>query len=146
MHKARTFFYVCAGLFLLAGAYHLGARSATAQAPGVVEAANFAIPPCTSYWSVTFAANRTLYTSFWLPDGWQVPAQACGWPIPGSAPIAATLGAGSPTGTGTTVLLSNGDLYRNTGAAWEFQGNLLGGPVPRNGAPGGSSRRSTAGP
>jgi hypothetical protein len=31
---ARKFFYVCAGLLCLALAYHLGARSATAQAPG----------------------------------------------------------------------------------------------------------------
>ena len=31
MHKARAFFYVCAGLFLLALSYHLGARSAGAQ-------------------------------------------------------------------------------------------------------------------
>lgn len=30
---AKRFFYVCAGLFLLALSYHLGARSATAQAP-----------------------------------------------------------------------------------------------------------------
>jgi hypothetical protein len=34
MRKVRALFYVCAGLFLLAGAYHLGARSATAQAQG----------------------------------------------------------------------------------------------------------------
>ena len=33
MQKARAFFFVCAGIFLLALAYHLGARSATAQAP-----------------------------------------------------------------------------------------------------------------
>jgi hypothetical protein len=33
MHKARAFF-VCAGLLCLALAYHLGARSAGAQAPG----------------------------------------------------------------------------------------------------------------
>jgi tRNA 2-thiouridine synthesizing protein D len=32
MHKARTFFFVCAGLLCLALAYHLGARSAVAQA------------------------------------------------------------------------------------------------------------------
>jgi hypothetical protein len=32
MHKARSFFFVCAGIFLLALAYHLGAQSATAQA------------------------------------------------------------------------------------------------------------------
>lgn len=34
MHKARAFFYVCAGVFLLALSYHFGAISATAQAPG----------------------------------------------------------------------------------------------------------------
>lgn len=31
---AKRFFYVCAGIFLLALTYHLGARSAGAQAPG----------------------------------------------------------------------------------------------------------------
>ena len=31
---AKRFFYVCAGLFLLALTYHLVARSAGAQAPG----------------------------------------------------------------------------------------------------------------
>jgi hypothetical protein len=30
---ARKFFYVCAGLFLLALTYHFGASTATAQAP-----------------------------------------------------------------------------------------------------------------
>lgn len=34
MHRARAFFYVCAGVFLPALPYHLGARSAEAQAPG----------------------------------------------------------------------------------------------------------------
>jgi hypothetical protein len=32
--RARAFFYVCGGIFLLALSYHLGARTATAQAPG----------------------------------------------------------------------------------------------------------------
>jgi hypothetical protein len=32
MHRAKAFFYVCAGICLLALAYHLGARSAGAQA------------------------------------------------------------------------------------------------------------------
>jgi len=40
MHKARSFFFVCAGIFLLAAAYHLGAMSARAQSGGpVVEVA-----------------------------------------------------------------------------------------------------------
>jgi hypothetical protein len=31
---ARKFFYICAGMFLLALSYHLGASTAIAQAPG----------------------------------------------------------------------------------------------------------------
>ncbi len=33
MEKAKKFFYVCAGLLMLALSYHLGAGTATAQAP-----------------------------------------------------------------------------------------------------------------
>jgi hypothetical protein len=38
---AKSFFYVCAGLFLLAGAYAFGARNAVAQAPGNSVVATF---------------------------------------------------------------------------------------------------------
>jgi hypothetical protein len=34
MQRARAFFYVCAGVLLLALSYHFGATTATAQAPG----------------------------------------------------------------------------------------------------------------
>jgi hypothetical protein len=36
MHKARAFFFVCAGILCLMVAYHLGARSAGAQAAGTI--------------------------------------------------------------------------------------------------------------
>jgi hypothetical protein len=39
MHKARSFFYVCAGLLCLALAYHLGARGATAEGAAAPEIA-----------------------------------------------------------------------------------------------------------
>src|SRR5262245_28966260 len=39
MHKARAFFYVTAGLFLLLLIHHLGAQSATAQATANQEVA-----------------------------------------------------------------------------------------------------------
>jgi hypothetical protein len=43
---AKRFFYVCAGLFLLALTYHLGARSAGAQAGGtIVGVANYGNSP-----------------------------------------------------------------------------------------------------
>ena len=46
--RAKSFFLVCAGLFLLALTYHLGARNATAQSGAVVgsiswQASQFAI-------------------------------------------------------------------------------------------------------
>jgi hypothetical protein len=41
MHKARSFFFVCAGIFLLALAFHLGAMTATAQAPSNPVVASF---------------------------------------------------------------------------------------------------------
>lgn len=34
MQKAKAFFYVCAGMFLLALSYHFGASTAIAQGPG----------------------------------------------------------------------------------------------------------------
>jgi len=42
----RKFFYLCAGMFLLALSYHFGASTATAQASGspVVAVTNFAQP------------------------------------------------------------------------------------------------------
>ena len=41
MYRVKAFFYVCAGLFLLALAYHLGARSAGAQANSPVSGIAF---------------------------------------------------------------------------------------------------------
>ena len=38
---ARKFFYVCAGMLMLALSYHLGANTATAQAPGNPVVATF---------------------------------------------------------------------------------------------------------
>ena len=57
---AKKFFYVCAGLFLLALTYHLGARSATAQSSGnpvvSLSAVYFAEP---LMWAVT--SNGDVY-------------------------------------------------------------------------------------
>ncbi len=48
MHKARAFFFVCAGIFLLAITYHLGARSAGAQA-GAATASEVAVVSGTAH-------------------------------------------------------------------------------------------------
>jgi hypothetical protein len=54
MRRARAFFYVCAGIFLLALSYHLGAATATAQAPGN--------PIVTALPTAVITANGDVYT------------------------------------------------------------------------------------
>ena len=58
MHKAQAFFYVAAGVFLLALSYHLGARSAGAQAGNPV-CAGTAVLDGRQNWAVT--SNGTVY-------------------------------------------------------------------------------------
>ena len=61
---AKRFFYVCAGIFLLALSYHLGARSAGAQAPGnpvVAVASSGGGCPLNSCYTVVMA-NGDLWT------------------------------------------------------------------------------------
>ena len=122
MHKARAFFFVCAGIFLLAFAYHLGARSAGAQSAGTVEGADIT-PGIQGGWgeTVTFCVNRVLYQSEvnYAGNWWPVPAAAV-MSVPGTSPIVAT--------SRNVVFLANGDVYRYPVG---YGGNLLGAnPTP----------------
>ena len=64
---AKKFFYVCAGLFLLALSYHLGAKDAGAQAGGqIVGMAATQIdasPSSHSAWVAVLTPNGDVYTS-----------------------------------------------------------------------------------
>jgi len=68
---AKKFFYVCAGLFLLALSYNLGARSATAQVARPSVAGRFQIVNGTP----EFASNITLLDTAtgdtWLKCTWE---------------------------------------------------------------------------
>ena len=123
----KRMFYASASILMLAGAYHLGAQNAGAQAGGAMEVASISTPPFSNA-TASFVVNRVLYTSQYTNGGywWPIPAQASTvGPIPGTAPIAAAYG---PAGF---VLLTNGDVYRAGGSGtWEYGGNLLGGAVP----------------
>jgi hypothetical protein len=75
---AKKFFYVCAGLFLLAGAYALGARNAVAQAPSNPVVAVFDA-------SHVITANGDIYSSSTgatCPGTWSI----CGNVFFGSGP------------------------------------------------------------
>jgi len=109
---ARKFFYVCAGLFLLTLAYHLGATSAQAQF--VVDGASVGgdgIPSA--------AVGRTLYVGV---SGTPVPV-----PIPGTSRVIATSDANQGF-----VLLENGDVFNWQGEnnGWVPFRNLFGGATP----------------
>lgn len=120
--RAKTFFYVCAGVFLLALSYHLGARSVVAQTMGL-DGANI------TQGTVTAADGRT----FRVMTG----------PTPGTLPDVIP-GTARVISTGTLpdqywqygALLENGDFYRFAFSApggvsgWQYVGNLLSGATP----------------
>jgi hypothetical protein len=68
---ARKFFYVCVGLFLLALSYHLGASTATAQAPGNPVVATFGIDIAvvTANGDVYYNVNNNPVTPQWARSG-----------------------------------------------------------------------------
>jgi hypothetical protein len=127
-HKARAFFYVCGGLFLLTAAFELGARNARAQAGFAqhLEGANLpeGIGVASGVIGRTFHTSRA---SFSIPD------------VPGTAPVVATWSNGCQScngGANARALLDNGDLYAfivsstdTTGSgsgSWAYLGNIVG--------------------
>ena len=60
---ARKFFFVCAGLFLLALSYHFGAGTATAQAPGNPVVSIATINNSGSFYYTAVTANGDVYTT-----------------------------------------------------------------------------------
>jgi len=129
MHKARAFFFVCAGLLCLATAYHLGARSAGAQLGG----GTIAAAQCTSwdiqsvYSRATVACvNRTVY--FYADNNPQGLRTYPG--VPGTDPVVAV----GLAAYNMMAMLSNGDTYStslNGDGTWEFVCNTVGGtPTP----------------
>jgi hypothetical protein len=102
MDRARTFFFVSAGLFLLAVAYHLGATSATAQS-AIVEGATV---NQNGYFAA--ASGRTFYWGYAYYSGGSPPLlRALPDPIPGTSEVVvAEVGS-----DGYNVVLANGDTY-----------------------------------
>ena len=119
---AKQFFFVSAGLLCLALSYHLGAQSATAQAPGIDGAAY-------ELSAATGAVGRTFY---WGNGG----GPGCGpftrgeiAAIPGTSRVVATMSQGGCQ-FGNRVLLENGDCYGSDGITWLYLGNLFGAATP----------------
>jgi hypothetical protein len=107
MRKARAFFFISAGVFLLALAYHFGARNATAQTPPAIECA--LVHYGYEEWAVV---GRRLYQMQQNGPVLQDNAE-----IPGTARVIACGVNG--------VVLENGDVYELDGTEWSLKGSFL---------------------
>lgn len=82
MNRARSFFYVCAGLLLLALSWHLGARSAGAQATGNPVVGVSSIGNGQPVW-LAVTANGDTYYSANTGQSWQFSSNVfAGGPTP----------------------------------------------------------------
>ncbi|MCC6650499.1 MAG: hypothetical protein IT348_05055 [Candidatus Eisenbacteria bacterium] len=114
---AKKFFYVCAGILLLALSYHFGATNAIGQGFGLIEAGE--VDHSTS----SCAVGHSIYLG-----GTQLPV-----PVPGSGKVIATKALGGSQEI-CRVMLENGDLYTyitydlhiGDVRTWRYDGNALG--------------------
>ena len=110
---ARKFFYVCAGMLMLALSYHLGATTATAQAAGSLECASYS---GNAAWAV--AGHHLYYLSN------SAPREFVDY---GPLPNATRAVACGPLG----VVLEDGSVWQSSFGEWVQFGQFpLGGPVP----------------
>jgi hypothetical protein len=124
---ARKFYYTCAGMFLLALSYQLGANTATAQAGANVWSANFLQHTGASLIGRSICAVST---------GSGVGAPTSTPPVPGAAAVAAfdvIDRATSGSTAGAIAVLEDGSVYEIDPAAgrpeWILTGTLCTGPV-----------------
>jgi hypothetical protein len=109
MHRAKAFFYVAAGVFLLALSYHLGARTATAQAPsGSVFIAQGAFGGRTGYFALTAAGDFYFFTYGQAFLGWQSLNDLS---VSGDAVVAVLPGYDTDGHGGLFVLTRGGQVY-----------------------------------
>jgi len=118
MHKARAFFFVCAGIFLLALAFQLGHVTAHAQGGTALEGACIESFELNAFPRATVCVNRWFY---WMGENGTLHQLSV--PVPGTLRIVAT----DPY---QTVMLESGDWLKFTGSSWVLVGNLAGGPTP----------------
>lgn len=120
---AKKLFYVCAGLLCIALAYHLGATSATAQAPETYVVGSFDVDTDPT----VIDSNGNMWAMGWSNSrGSRIGPIAL--PKPGRVlAVSVSVVAGSHD---TRLLYDDGDAYIFDRTAWQFIGNVAGGATP----------------
>lgn len=125
---AKKFFYVCAGLFLLALSYHLGARMATAQSGGLA----FFGSSSRSNTAVAIYPNGDVYFSDpgWAGGAWTLGSNVFGGAANGRTVVQVDGGEGSTAAVASTGEIFHTSMGGGLGAVWTNHG------VPPGGATG----------
>jgi hypothetical protein len=131
MNRARSFFFVCLGILALAVAYHLGATTATAQAPGnpVVQ-----LQRSSNGNLISITSNGDAYESVSpSADGpWSFRSNVFSGATP--APGNPVVGIERGNNFGMISITSKGDVYQSSddsGAGpWTFRSNVFGSTTP----------------
>jgi hypothetical protein len=121
---ARKFFYICAGMCLLAVTFQLGARSVGAQGVGSYVVGSFDVD--TDPLVIDAGGNM------WMM-GWSNSRGVHIGPVPLPRPgivLAASVSVGGPDTYDARVLYDNGDAYVHNSTNWQYVGNVVGGPTP----------------
>jgi hypothetical protein len=119
MQRAKAFFYVCAGIFLLALSYHLGARKATAQAVSnpVTAALGATVATANGDFYGTNMGAWTRFGNIFSSAGHTSTGPIAAMRMQGAAPVQA--------------ITSDGDVYSLApGPLWTFEGNMFSGSTP----------------
>ena len=117
MQRARAFFFVAGGIFLLAASYNLGASAAKPSTTIVAAACDYPI--------TVACIDRTVYMrDITNPQGLRTYPS-----VPGTEPIIAV--GYNTTYFHITAMLSNGNTYETTlngDGSWTLIGNAVGAP------------------
>ncbi len=112
MQRVRAFFYVCAGIFLLALSYHLGATNARGQVGG-------------TGWFISGVSGGIPWVTTASGDVWRY--------VPGNGWLSSPNIFGGASSGQTIVALVPGEAVTSTGEVW--YGTVNGAPWANAGAP-----------
>ena len=131
---AKKFFYVCAGLFVMALAFAAGASMVRAQSSGIVTSWVGQSGQSGAYVAVAVLGRSLVYSAQGAVPG-VLGSPASTPPVPGSAAII-SVGVTARSDVPFMAMLETGEVYEynNGSAQWSYAGGVLGAPTPATSA------------